>query len=215
MFLTYIFPQPITIPLNCDFVYKSYNFIDITPLIKYEGEWYLPIIISIDNLTTDWHKAENSEWINLNDSSPFPADSIIIDTLVLYIANYPQNTSLTLDSWYTPYPNPKLICGFGDVLSGLENINPQTPSNYSLLQNYPNPFNPNTKIQFTIPATSNVCLDIYNALGQKVATLVNQELIVGTYQYDFNATNLPSGNYFYTLTSTDGYITTKKMTLLK
>jgi len=116
--------------------------------------------------------------------------------------------------------------------------------NFSLSQNYPNPFNPRTTIRYSIPsviasgtkqsnktATSssenvpkaslwetprndNVTLKIFNILGQKVATLVNQKQNPGNYQVSFDATNLSSGLYFYKISS-GNFVNVKKMLLLK
>ncbi|MBZ0201022.1 MAG: T9SS type A sorting domain-containing protein [Ignavibacteriaceae bacterium] len=84
----------------------------------------------------------------------------------------------------------------------------------SLEQNYPNPFNPSTQIKFAISKTSNVKLEIYNLLGQKVATLVNENLTSGNYSADWNAANFSSGTYIYRLT-TDTKVKSKKMMLIK
>ena len=89
------------------------------------------------------------------------------------------------------------------------------PVNYSLEQNYPNPFNPSTVIKFSIPDQNNVSLDVFNALGQKVATLVNKNLSAGKYAYTFDASNLSSGVYFYTLKVGDSFSKTMKMILMK
>ena len=88
------------------------------------------------------------------------------------------------------------------------------PANFSLRQNYPNPFNPSTVIRFSIAKTSRVTLTVYNILGQKVATLVNENLGVGNHEVNFNAASLSSGVYFYTLNA-GSFIQTKKMLLLK
>jgi len=85
---------------------------------------------------------------------------------------------------------------------------------YDLHQNYPNPFNPNTKIKFVIPKSSFVNLKVYNVLGKEAATLVNEEKPAGNYEVEFNATDLPSGIYFYRLQAGD-FIETKKMILLR
>lgn len=97
---------------------------------------------------------------------------------------------------------------------GIQNISSEVPGKYNLKQNYPNPFNPVTNIEFDIAKTSNVNLVIYNSLGQLVSTLVDRELSAGTYRYDFNASGLPSGAYFYRLTAGD-FIKTNKMILSK
>ena len=88
------------------------------------------------------------------------------------------------------------------------------PTNFVLDQNYPNPFNPATKISFGLPEKSNVVLKIFNALGQQVAELVNESLEAGTYSYNFDATELTSGIYIYSL-QTDAGVISKKMTLIK
>jgi hypothetical protein len=85
---------------------------------------------------------------------------------------------------------------------------------YTLLQNYPNPFNPTTIIKFGIPQAQFVTLNVYNILGERVATLVNREMIEGVHQINFYGTGLPSGVYIYSIRATD-FISTKKMILLK
>ena len=89
------------------------------------------------------------------------------------------------------------------------------PAEYALEQNYPNPFNPNTVIEFSLPEdASNVTLSIYNALGEKVAELVNTALTAGRYQYQWNAQNVATGMYIYEL-RTDKFVAVKKMVLMK
>ena len=86
--------------------------------------------------------------------------------------------------------------------------------NYSLSQNYPNPFNPSTIISFTLTRSTLVTLKIYNILGNEITTLVNKVIPGGNHQIEFNATGLPSGVYFYTITAGD-FVETKKMALMK
>jgi hypothetical protein len=87
-------------------------------------------------------------------------------------------------------------------------------NHYYLQQNYPNPFNPSTTIQFSIPEQSFVKLEIFNSLGEKAAALVSEELNAGNYKYEWNAEGLPSGIYFYRI-STNNFSEMKKMILLK
>lgn len=97
---------------------------------------------------------------------------------------------------------------------GINQISSNVPERFSLSQNYPNPFNPSTKINFNVPAKGFVTLKVYDALGQEVAELVNQNMNVGEYAYDFNASSLSSGVYFYTLRG-ENFVQTKKMLLVK
>lgn len=87
-------------------------------------------------------------------------------------------------------------------------------NDYRLEQNYPNPFNPVTTIQYQIPVTERVTLKIYDVLGVEVETLVNEEKSAGSYKIEFDASQLPSGIYFYRIEIGDFY-NVKKMILLK
>jgi hypothetical protein len=122
-------------------------------------------------------------------------------------------TSKSLDAFYSMVLNVEKIY--------------ETATNFQLSQNYPNPFNPSTIISYSIPSSSvfagseatkqstfNVTLTVYNALGQKVATLVNKMQSPGNYSVQFSADNLPSGIYFYSL-RVNNFSDTKKMLLLK
>ncbi len=102
---------------------------------------------------------------------------------------------------------------------GIQPISTEIPKQFSLSQNYPNPFNPSTKIKFDIPAnvkreTSNVRLVIFDILGREVAKLVDQQMQPGSYSVDWDASNFPSGVYFYRI-QTDNFTETKKMILMK
>jgi len=85
---------------------------------------------------------------------------------------------------------------------------------FKLEQNYPNPFNPSTKIRFSIPSEGNTSLIVYDILGKETSVLLNRELSIGDYEVEFNGLNLPSGIYFYKLTS-GKYIQVRKMLLVK
>ena len=85
---------------------------------------------------------------------------------------------------------------------------------FNLYQNYPNPFNPSTKITYSVPERSNVSLKVFDLLGSEVVELVKGEIEAGTYDINFNASNLPSGIYFYQLKAGD-FIQTKKMVLIR
>lgn len=97
---------------------------------------------------------------------------------------------------------------------GLYSISSEIPGSFSLSQNYPNPFNPATKIKFDLSKAGNVKLAVFNSLGQQLDLLVNKMLLAGSYEYEFNAGSLPSGIYFYKLSS-DARSEVKKMMLVK
>jgi hypothetical protein len=103
----------------------------------------------------------------------------------------------------------------------VKDVTSAAPANFNLAQNYPNPFNPSTNIKYTIPNVSlsgvegsRVQLKVYDMLGNEVATLVNESKPAGTYEVEFNASNLSSGIYFYKLQS-GNFVETKKMVLMK
>ena len=85
---------------------------------------------------------------------------------------------------------------------------------YSLSQNYPNPFNSSTTIGFTLACSSFVTLEVYDLLGQKVATLVNETKSVGEHKFRWNTNSLPSGIYFYRLHA-GTFTQTGKLVLLR
>lgn len=106
---------------------------------------------------------------------------------------------------------------------GINTYSSAIPHTFELNQNYPNPFNPVTKIKFDVPkmdiiaGTSNeqvVTLRIYDILGREVVTLVNDKLDPGTYEVDWNGSNVSSGLYFYKMDA-NGFSATKKMVLIK
>lgn len=115
-----------------------------------------------------------------------------------------------LNGLYRQKLNPDFY--FTDIDDNI--ITNTTPTEYKLNQNYPNPFNPSTTISFSIPKTEFVTLKIYDSVGKEITTLVNENLPAGTYNKQFNATNLSSGVYFYRLQA-GSYYQTNKMILVK
>ncbi len=144
---------------------------------------------------------------------------------VYSLASYRQKNVLFRIGVYSPYGSYYLddiefadSTGYvtGMQSSGLNNV----PKNFSLSQNYPNPFNPSTTIKYALPSESKVKLSVYNLLGQLVTTLVNNVEQTGFHEVVFNAANLASGVYFYTIDvkSTDGkknFQSAKKLILMK
>jgi len=84
----------------------------------------------------------------------------------------------------------------------------------TLSQNYPNPFNPSTTLEVALPHAGYVTLTVHNILGQEVATLKAGDHPVGTFKATWDASEMPSGVYFYRLTAGE-YVQTKKMILIE
>jgi hypothetical protein len=97
---------------------------------------------------------------------------------------------------------------------GISPVSNEIPQRYELYQNYPNPFNPITKLKFQMPKSEFVKLVLFDVTGKEIAALVNEELIPGIYEIDWDASNYPSGVYFYTIV-TGNFTQTKKMVLIK
>lgn len=116
-----------------------------------------------------------------------------------------QLTEVVKNYYNTCYTSPPI---------GIEPISNEIPNKFVLYQNYPNPFNPKTKIKFQVPKSEKVTIEIYDLLGNKLKTLVNDELNAGSYEIEFDGTNYASGVYYYKLTAKD-FTETKKMIMTK
>jgi len=98
-----------------------------------------------------------------------------------------------------------------DINDEFDNLLPKA---FDLAQNYPNPFNPSTSIDYSLPRAGYISLKVYNVIGQEAATLYEGFQSAGNHRVEFQASNKPSGIYFYRLTHQDGSVT-KKMLLVK
>ena len=103
---------------------------------------------------------------------------------------------------------------FSTMISDVKELPNSFPSDFVLEQNYPNPFNPSTNIRFSLPEANRVTLKVYDMIGQEVATLVNEFINAGSYEVTFDASNLPTGIYTYSLTA-GNFQSVKKMMLIK
>ena len=101
-----------------------------------------------------------------------------------------------------------------DVSAGIKRVKNTTPTAFTLSQNYPNPFNPTTVISYQLPVNTLVTLKAYDELGRLVRTLIDERQTAGTHSVMFNASNLPSGVYFYRLAA-GSFVQTKKVMLIK
>jgi photosystem II stability/assembly factor-like uncharacterized protein len=135
---------------------------------------------------------------------------------------YVGNKMVSLNNWFITggswVASTKILHTTNGGQIGFEPVSGTVPKSFSLYQNYPNPFNPSTKIKFDVANSFTgkkwVELNIYDILGRQISTLVNENLQPGTYQVDWNASNLPSGVYFCIFKSAD-YSKSLKMILLK
>jgi hypothetical protein len=142
-------------------------------------------------------------------------------TIVLDSSFYPG-----IGSWkwagpdaYPTWGGPYTFTIFDPALDVTTDPGSGLPTRFALNQNYPNPFNPTTQIKFDLPTRSKVSIDVYNVLGQKVKTLVNDEMAAGSYIADWDGTSdggktVSSGVYFYRMQA-GKFQETKKMMLLK
>jgi hypothetical protein len=168
---------------------------------------------------------------DLADSTSYTWTDLFKDTSSVHLPDYANMSLASSDLDGDGYPElllpnlgtgsrpPHMLVVLEATKPGsVEKSNSIIPENYSLKQNYPNPFNPETKIEFSIPKSSQVTLKVYNSIGQEVATLVNEQKEAGNYFASFNASSapggLPSGTYFYELRAGD-FTSKMKMVLVK
>ncbi|MFQ5870071.1 MAG: T9SS type A sorting domain-containing protein, partial [Candidatus Zixiibacteriota bacterium] len=134
-----------------------------------------------------------------------------------YVGDYP---AAVIDSSYFPFEVTAKAVGRPGVsdwtLTGsfLEASEVDLPTEFSLSSNYPNPFNAKTVIEYQLPQASDVKLEVYNLLGEKVATLVDGEQNAGYRSAAWDASAASSGVYFYKLTAGD-FTDTERMILVK
>jgi hypothetical protein len=158
--------------------------------------------------------AESDVYPNITKDFFFNAtgDSAVLD--ILYMKDTNPGTSLFAggnDPSDCPWLYERVMVkvpstGIGDQ--------PQNITDFTLAQNYPNPFNPTTTISFSLQKAGKVMLDVYNTVGQKVATLVNDKMTAGEHEVTFNGKDMASGVYLYRLTANNVTLT-KKMMLIK
>ena len=136
-------------------------------------------------------------WVKASD-----AGKLILSSL----GNVPKSSRIKIiaSSEFPPSPPDKILSGSGKSI----------PTEYSLGQNYPNPFNPTTRVSFVISQLSFVSLKVFNVLGKEVATLMNETKQPGEYSVQWDAGDLPSGVYYYTLRA-GSYSNTRKLVLIR
>jgi hypothetical protein len=157
---------------------------------------------------------QNDEWTKIgfvqgNGNSNSPKSYEFIDENPLAGNLQYRLKQIDTDGTYTYYGT------IAEVNNGITGIDEQIiPEEYSLSQNYPNPFNPSTTIKYSVPEMNNVQITIYNSLGQTISELVNEMQPAGYYEVTFDASQLSSGLYFYSLTA-GSFNSVKKMLMVK
>ncbi len=161
--------------------------------------------------------SESDVYPNITKNFSFNAagDSIILDVAYMWDTN--AGTSLFAGGndaseviWYYE----RVTYAEADIVNDVGDLKPEIVNDFRLEQNFPNPFNPSTSIKFNVKKATEVTLDVFNVLGEKVATLINGKVKAGETVAKFDGTNFSSGVYFYQLTA-DDFVKTHKMLLVK
>lgn len=155
------------------------------------AEWNLAITGAYNNRSGEGRAGGYTSLVDLDVEASEPA---------LYSTSY---YGWTVEKWI-----------FDGTLVSIEPIDAAIPGSFTLSQNYPNPFNPRTTIEFEIQQSVHVTLSVYNLLGQKVTSLLDEQMAAGSYRAVFDAGNLPSGVYIYELQAGD-FKAAKRMSLVK
>jgi len=159
-------------------------------------------------------------------SLPFPS----VEDTIYWEFGYTASDSSSIDTIYScglsivwdTIPDPLDRWNFGPkfplTILDVTSINSDkeiAPAEYILKQNYPNPFNPSTKIEFILVEPGFVNLKVFNILGEELVQLINKELSAGLHSVDFNASQLTSGIYFYSINVEGKFSSVRKMLLVK
>jgi photosystem II stability/assembly factor-like uncharacterized protein len=161
---------------------------------QYNGENIGSVFCSTNN---------GADWLDASSGLPHDSVNFGVNSLTLNGTNLLVGTN-TKGIWSRPLSE----------LTGVSKEEIKLPKDFILSQNYPNPFNPGTIISYSLPSSSNIKVIVYNSLGQTIKTLESGYKTAGNYSIYFNASNLPSGIYFYKLEAGQ-FTQTKKMILLK
>jgi len=192
-------PGPTTMLVPTD---PDYHFDGLNPDYIFEAK------ISLDSIKTD----EDDRFYPEN-GMKIAMDIYFHDNDGVWDGNLAWSQFNTDQGWNNP--REWHYSWIGDIpYTGVENELDDVARSFKLNQNYPNPFNPVTTIEYTIPKSEKVKIDIYNVLGQNVQTLINQTQNAGSHVVSFDATNFSSGVYFYRIEAGQN-VQTKKMILMK
>jgi len=159
------------------------------------------------------------EFENLDTGGGGTGWNVFVDSPTISLGELPVGQmmlSLYLDKSNAgvEYDKLTLCCGTCTV-GAIDETVESLSDNFNLMQNYPNPFNPSTEIRFGIPRSSRVKLEVYDALGLKVAVLVDERLAAGHHIATFDGRTLPSGVYYFRLSSKDWGFLSRSMLMIK
>lgn len=207
---------------------NSFNLTGKTnPRIEFAAKWatepgfdYARIQVSSDNGTT-W-TTMTGRYTKILSSQQSYRDMSYWVYEQIYLNSYIGKTIKIRFMYYTDNGTPGdgfyfddfRVMDYRSTPAGINSVGTEVPDKFALYQNYPNPFNPVTKIGFDLPEKSFVKLNMYDVLGRNISSLVNENLNAGKYSYEFNATNLASGVYFYKI-ETSKFSEVKKMIVNK
>ncbi|MFC2084157.1 T9SS type A sorting domain-containing protein [Bacteroidota bacterium] len=166
-------------------------------LAAFDRDWNLLEDIAVTSFLPDHNKQPGRLWIILNDNKSYDQDKVDSTS---------GEEQLQWQAYVSVYELKK-----NSTSVKLTQI---IPKEFQLEQNYPNPFNPVTTINFTLPNRQYAILKVYNFLGQEIAILFNNITGPGKNKVTFNAKDLPSGVYFYSLRTSE-FVETKKFVMLK
>jgi hypothetical protein len=187
--------------------------------VSYTGQVQLgSFAIQETNSWLDSFDVTADDFLSLNidsASSQRQADGSLPAIDFLHLAQGSDLIDAGVDLGFPYYgEKPDLGAFESDYTTSIIDVN-TLANNFELFQNYPNPFNPVTRIRFDISHKQKISLKIYDVLDREVATLVDNILSQGSYEYHFNAGNLAGGVYFYQLKAGNDRLQTRKMILVK
>lgn len=202
---------------NCIFlanylgIYRSTNFGQDWQQVFYKEAYSVEVINNNIFVGTN-----DGVWISVNNGLAWhDFGNNQLDSIDILELSHNSNYLLGIGKHrYNGSWNGQVINRSLNEIIGIQQISNQIPNKYLLKQNYPNPFNPTTSIEFSLPEKSFVKLKIFDIAGKQITELVNENLTVGNYKVDFDASTHSSGVYFYTL-ETEKFSETKRMVLIK
>jgi len=171
----------------------------------------------------NWSESQNATSYQLQLSLESDFSTMVTDSSGITGTAYAAETdleSITDYYWRVRAQNNESVSDWSDVFTFRTEMTTSVegengiPARFFLEQNYPNPFNPSTVIEFGLPNSSAVRLEVYDLIGQRVAVLVDEQKASGTHRVEFNASSLSSGTYMYRI-QTDEFTRVRKMTLIK